>query len=117
MMEPTEPHLYEPEDQVAARGHSDEVLQMALDDDVQVGFGRPINHPDVRTIVLYQDQLVLVVSSDHKYSKRGTVKVDDLADESLILFDRDSGYYGMILTLFRDLTRKPKVLEGGLAAT
>lgn len=90
-------------DVVVRTGHSDEVLQMVLDDDVQVGLGRPINHPDVRTIFLYRDELVLVVSSSHRYAKRGAVKVDDLADESLILFDRDSGYYGMIIGLFRDL--------------
>ena len=90
-------------DVLVRTGHSDEVLQMVLDDDVQVGFSRPINHPDVRTIVLYQDELVLVVSSDYRYAKRGTVKVEELADDSLILFDRDSGYYGMILSLFRDL--------------
>lgn len=90
-------------DVLVRTGHSDEVLQMVLDDDVQVGFSRPINHPDVRTIVLYEDELVLVVSSNHRYAKRGAVKVDDLADESLILFDRDSGYYGLILGLFRDL--------------
>jgi DNA-binding transcriptional LysR family regulator len=95
-------------DVLVRTGHSDEVLQMVLDDDVQVGFGRPINHPDVRTIVLYQDSLVLVVSSQHRYAKRGTVKVEDLSDESLILFDRDSGYHGMILGLFRDLGVVPQ---------
>ncbi|MBI2766332.1 MAG: LysR family transcriptional regulator [Chloroflexi bacterium] len=95
-------------DVLVRTGHSDEVLQMVLDDDVQVGFGRPINHPDVRTTILYRDQLVLVVASDHRYAKRGTVKVDELADESLILFDRDSGYYGMILGLFRDLGVVPQ---------
>jgi DNA-binding transcriptional LysR family regulator len=83
-------------------GHSDEVLQMVLADDVQVGFGRPINHPDVRTEVLYSDELVLVVGSEHRYAKKGEVSVEDLGDESLILFDRDSGYYGMIVNLFRD---------------
>ncbi len=90
-------------DVMVRTGHSDEVLQMVLDDDVQVGFSRPINHPDVRTIVLYEDELVLVVSAMHRFSKRGTVAVEELADESLILFDRDSGYYGLILGLFRDL--------------
>lgn len=95
-------------DVVVRTGHSDEVLQMVLDDDVQVGLGRPINHPDVRTIVLYRDELVLVVASNHRYAKRGAVKVDDLAEESLILFDRDSGYYGMILGLFRDLGVVPQ---------
>jgi DNA-binding transcriptional LysR family regulator len=95
-------------DVMVRTGHSDEVLQMVLDDDVQVGFGRPINHPDVRTTVLYHDQLVLVVSSEHRYAKRGAVRVEDLADESLILFDRDSGYYGLILGLFRDLGVVPQ---------
>lgn len=89
-------------DVMVRTGHSDEVLQMVLDDDVQVGFSRPVNHPDVRTIVLYEDTLVLVVASGHRYAKRGSVTVEELADESLILFDRDSGYYGLILGLFRD---------------
>ena len=83
-------------DVLVRTGHSDEVLQMVLDDDVQVGIGRPINHPDVRTVTLYHDELVLVVSSQHRYAKRGSVKVDQLSEDSLILFDRDSGYYGMI---------------------
>ena len=95
-------------DVLVRTGHSDEVLQMVLDDDVQVGFGRPINHPDVRTHVLYQDELVLVVSGEHRYAKRGTVRVEELAEDSLILFDRDSGYYGMIMSLFRDLGVVPQ---------
>lgn len=95
-------------DVLVRTGHSDDVLQMVLDDDVQVGFGRPITHPDVRTVVLYRDELVLVVSSNHRYAKRGTVKVEDLADESLIVFDRDSGYYNLILNLFRDLGVVPQ---------
>jgi DNA-binding transcriptional LysR family regulator len=95
-------------DVLVRTGHSDAVLQMVVDDDVQVGFGRPINHPDVRTTVIYRDELVLVVSSQHRYSKSGSVRVDDLAEESLILFDRDSGYFGMILGLFRDLGVVPQ---------
>jgi DNA-binding transcriptional LysR family regulator len=88
-------------------GHSDEVLQMVLADDVQVGFGRPVSHPDVRTTTLYQDELVLVVSSDHRFAKRGSVHIDELTSDSLILFDRDSGYYGMIVSLFRDIGMGP----------
>jgi DNA-binding transcriptional LysR family regulator len=90
-------------DVLVRTGHSDEILQLVLDDDVQVGLGRPINHPDVRTVVLYRDELVLVVSAQHRYAKKGSVRVEDLAEDSLILFDRDSGYYGMIMGLFREL--------------
>ncbi len=94
---------YQGVDVLVRTGHSDEVLQMVLDDDVQVGIGRPINHPEVHTVTLYQDELVLVVSAQHRFAKRGSVRVADLADDSLILFDRDSGYYSMIVGLFRDL--------------
>ncbi len=95
-------------DVMVRTGHSSEVLQMVLDEDVQVGIGRPINHPELRTIILYHDELVLVVSSHHRYAKLGSVKVDDLAEESLILFDRDSGYHALILGLFRDLGVVPQ---------
>lgn len=89
-------------------GHSDEVLQLVLEDDVQVGFGRPIHHPDVHTVTLYRDELVLVVSSHHRYAKRGHVSLEELARESLILFDRDSSYYGMIINLFRNVGMVPE---------
>ena len=95
-------------DVIVRTGHSGQVLQMVLDEDVQVGIGRPINHPDVRTIVLYRDELVLVVSSSHRYAKRGSVKIGELAEESLILFDRDSSYHALILGLFRDLGVAPQ---------
>ena len=94
-------------DVVVRTGHSDDVLRQVLGDDVQVGFGRPISHPEVRTIVLYRDQLVLVVADDHRFAKRGSVRPEEMAAESLILFDRDSGYYGMIVSLFRNLGMAP----------
>ncbi len=94
-------------DVVVRTGHSDEILDLVLSDDAQVAIGRPIHHPEARTVTLYQDELVLVVSSNHRFAKRGVVRVDELAEDSLILFDRDSGYYGMILGLFRDVGMMP----------
>lgn len=84
-------------------GHSDAVLQMVIEDEVQVGFGRPINHPEVRTITLYRDELALVVGSSHPYAKKGSVSMVDLEGESLIVFDRQSSYYNLMMSLFRDL--------------
>ncbi len=97
-------------DVMVRTGHSEDVLQLVLDDDVQVGFGRPINHPEIHTVPLYRDELVLVVSANHRFAKRGVVNMADLANEPLIVFDRDSGYYGLILGLFRELGVVPKQL-------
>ena len=88
-------------------GHSEDILQMVLEDEVQVGFGRPISHPEVRTLTLYRDELVLVLSSNHRFAKRGVVNIPDLEGESLIVFDRESSYYTLILGLFRDMGLLP----------
>ena len=93
---------------VAVRtGHSDEVLRMVLEDEAQVGLGRPIGHPDVVTYELYRDELVLVVGASHPYGERETMNLDDLARDSLILFDRDSGYFALIMEIFRELGVMP----------
>jgi len=94
---------------VAVRtGHSDEVLQMVLEDEAQVGLGRPISHPDVSTYELYRDVLVLVVGASHPYGERETMNLHDLAQDSLILFDRDSGYFALIMQIFRELGGMPR---------
>lgn len=95
-------------DVLVRTGHSDEVLQMVLDDDVQVGLGRPVSHPDVRTVPIYQDELILVVPADHEFVGRESVPIADLSNESLVLFDRDSGYYALVVGLFRDLGVVPR---------
>ncbi len=88
--------------------HSEEVLQMVLDDDVQVGFGRPVSHPDVRTVTIYRDDLILVVPAGHDFAGRALVPIAQLSEESLVLFDRDSSYYSLIVGMFRDLGVAPR---------
>jgi DNA-binding transcriptional LysR family regulator len=40
---------------VVRSGHSEEILQMVLRDEVEVGLMRPIQHPDVTATLLYED--------------------------------------------------------------
>ena len=43
--------------------YSDQIAQMVLADEVQVGLERSISHPDVVTVPLYDDEVVLVASA------------------------------------------------------
>jgi DNA-binding transcriptional LysR family regulator len=96
-------HSRHPGIEIMARtGHSDDVARLIVEDEAQVGFGRPVHHRDIVTQVLYDEELVLVVPGGHPYAKRGTVTVEALTQEALILFDRDSSYYSMIMGLFRE---------------
>jgi DNA-binding transcriptional LysR family regulator len=82
-------------------GHTEEVLEMVLRRQVHVGVGRPIRHPDAELVPLFDDELILVVSRHHPFAKHGRVRLQELADEPLILFDRASSYYELTSSLVR----------------
>ena len=82
-------------------GHTEEVLEMVLRGEVHIGIGRPIRHPDVELIPVLEDEMLLVVSARHPFATRGKVRMDELAAERLILFDRTSSYHELTSNLFR----------------
>ena len=82
-------------------GHTEEVLEMVLRGEAHVGIGRPIRHPDIELIDVLEDEMLLVVSARHRFASRGKVRMDELAEERLILFDRTSSYHELTSSLFR----------------
>jgi DNA-binding transcriptional LysR family regulator len=89
-------------------GHSEEVLEMVLRGDVQVGVVRELRHPEVETIPLYEDELVLVVPRGHRFVGRARVPIADLATEHLVTFDRASSYTELTQALFREAGIVPR---------
>ena len=83
-------------------GHTEEVLDLVLRGEAHIGLGRPIRHTDVELIPVFEDEMVLVVSARHPFASRGKVRMDELADERLILFDRTSSYHELTSSLFRN---------------
>jgi DNA-binding transcriptional LysR family regulator len=82
-------------------GHTEEVLEMVLAREVDLGIGRPIRHPDAELIPLFEDELVLVVGAGHRFTRRGRIRLTELGGERLILFDRASSYYELTSSLMR----------------
>jgi len=76
--------------------HSDQIAQMVLADEVQVGLERSISHPDVVTVPLYEDEVMLVASAGHPFGKRGMASIEEVSAEPLIMFSRGSGYYTLV---------------------
>jgi DNA-binding transcriptional LysR family regulator len=89
-------------------GHSEDVLAMVVRGDVHVGVGRQIGHPQVDSTFLYEDQLLLVVSSEHPLADRSRVTPHDLETERLILFDPQSSYHGLMSALLRERGVTPR---------
>src|SRR5439155_14718030 len=68
-----------PRVEVAVRtGHSEDVLEMVLRDEVQLGIGRALRHPEVELIPFHEEELVLVVSPDHRFAKKRRVSMADV---------------------------------------
>src|SRR4051812_41637653 len=82
-------------------GRSEQVLQMVLSDDVHCALERTVHHPEIVTVPLYEDDLVLVAAPSHRFAKTRSAAIDDVGREQLILFDKGSSYNQLIQGVFR----------------
>jgi DNA-binding transcriptional LysR family regulator len=96
-------------DVVIRTGRSEQVLNMLLSDEVQVGILRMLTHPETESINLYDDEIVLVAYPGHEFAAGGRARIADVAREPIVLFDRGSSYYGLIHDLFRKANVIPNV--------
>src|SRR3990170_61524 len=96
-------------DVVIRTGRSEQVLAMLLADEVQVGLVRSLSHPEVETVHLYDDEIVLVAYPQHPFGGARRAAVEDAASQPIILFDRGSSYYGLIHNFFRQAGVVPNV--------
>ncbi|HEY8761663.1 MAG TPA: LysR family transcriptional regulator [Candidatus Dormibacteraeota bacterium] len=98
-----------PRVEVAVRtGHSEEVLQMVLKSEVQLGLGRDLRHHDIDLIPFYEEELGLMVAPGHHFADRKSVTMADLSGEQLILFDRTSSYYELTQASFASAGLTPR---------
>jgi DNA-binding transcriptional LysR family regulator len=81
--------------------YSDQIVQMVLNDEVQVGVERTITHPEVVVVPLYQDEVVLVTGPNHRLAERGVASIEEVSGEPLIMFNRGSGYYTLVNNALR----------------
>jgi DNA-binding transcriptional LysR family regulator len=103
-------HERYPRVEVSVRsGRSEQVLNMLLADEVQVGLVRSLVHPDVETVPLYEDEVILTANAAHPFARKDSVHIEDVAAQPVILFDRGSSYYALIHSLFRQAGVVPTV--------
>jgi DNA-binding transcriptional LysR family regulator len=88
-------------------GHSEEVLELVLREQVQIGLGRALRHPEIEAIPLYEDELVLVVDP-RQFADQDEIGPDQLTDVQLILFDRTSSYHRLTSEFFESVGVVPR---------
>ena len=88
---------------------SNEVLQMVLSEDVQLGMARLLGHPDVDAFHLYDEEIVLVTHPGHRFAVHGEASIGQVAEEPLILYDPGSSYFVLIDEVCREAGIEPRV--------
>jgi DNA-binding transcriptional LysR family regulator len=85
-------------------GTSEEILEMVLHDQVQLGIIRSLAHQEIESVPLYTDDLVLIAGPGHRLARPrrgGQARLADLTGEVLVLFGRSSSYLEFTTATFR----------------
>jgi DNA-binding transcriptional LysR family regulator len=91
-------------------GHSKEVLEMVLGGQAEIGLARSLQHPEVETLSLRDDPLVLVARPDSQVARARRVRLEDVAGQPLVFFDRGSSDWTLTHGLFRRAGLVPNVV-------
>ena len=89
-------------------GHSEEVLELVLREQADIGLVRELRHPDIVSTPLYEDRVILVVEPGHRFAGRTRIRLDDISREQLVLFDRTSSYSELTNAVFRSAGVRPE---------
>jgi DNA-binding transcriptional LysR family regulator len=81
-------------------GHSEDIVGLVLADEVQLGLGRAIRHPDLEMRQFHTEELVLVCAPGHHFANRRSVAMEEVAAERMIMFDLTSSYYEITQAAF-----------------
>jgi DNA-binding transcriptional LysR family regulator len=93
---------------VVRTGHSEEILEQVLREQVHVGLVRELPHAAISSTPLYEDEIVLVVHPEHRFASEPSIDVPELGAERLILFDRTSSYFVLTSAFFREAGVVPR---------
>jgi DNA-binding transcriptional LysR family regulator len=91
-------------------GTTEHIMQMIIDEVADVGLVRDtITHPKVYSYPLYPEELRLIVPNHHTFAKKEYVTIDDLKEEEILIYRRNSETWAMIQERFVKAGIQPKV--------
>ncbi len=91
-------------------GHSKEILEMVRAGEAEIGLARSLNHPEVETLSLRDDPLLLVTAPRSHMARARRATLNDIASQPLIFFDRGSSDWTLTHGLFRRAGLVPNVV-------
>jgi DNA-binding transcriptional LysR family regulator len=90
-------------------GHSKEVLEMVLNEEAEIGLARSLQHPEVETISLREDPLLLIAHPRRSPAHTRRASLAAVASWPLIFYDHGSSDWTLTHSLFRRAGLMPNV--------
>ncbi len=81
-------------------GQTEDMIEGLIAGETHLAVTRLAQHPEVESLHLYNDDLALVVSPNHPFSKRGTVTIAEAGHEPFLFFERGSSYHSLVYSMF-----------------
>lgn len=81
-------------------GQSEDVIEQLLTGVIHIAICRLSAHPELESVHLYNDDLVLVVAPDHPFAQRSGVTLAEAGQEPFLFFEKSSSYYTLVLSVF-----------------
>lgn len=103
-------HRVHPKIMITIRsGHSKEVLDMVLGEEAEIGLARSLQHPEVETISLREDPLLLMANPGQGPKHPRRARLEQVATWPLIFYERGSSDWTLTHSLFRRAGLVPNV--------
>jgi len=93
---------------IVRTGHSEEILELTLRREIEVGLVRELRHPAIEALPLYEDDVVLVAEPRMMFALARQIPVERIREARLILFDRTSSYYDLANAIVRAAGVSPR---------
>ncbi|NBI28701.1 LysR family transcriptional regulator [Chengkuizengella marina] len=90
-------------------GHSKDILNKVINKDVDFGIVRTETHPQVESILLYEDPIHLFVPPGHELLNQSKVTLENVGNQPLIFFDYGSMDWLYIHRLFSNNHITPNI--------
>ncbi|MET3207858.1 UNVERIFIED_CONTAM: DNA-binding transcriptional LysR family regulator [Paenibacillus sp. PvR008] len=91
-------------------GHSNDILDKVLNNEVDFGMVRTVTHPQIESVIFRHDPIGLFVPINHSLLLNSQVTIEEVSEEPLIFFDYGSVDWLMIYGLFESKNLKPNVV-------
>lgn len=91
-------------------GNSMEVLKLVLEGGADIGIARSLHHPEVETMTLRDDPLILVSHPAHPAARKKSLSLEEIETMPLVFYDRGSSDWTLSQGLFRRAGILPNVV-------